>query len=95
MPRYSVSWSSDPRDPRKSHWWVLGGVITYTSQLLKDWEGGDHKALVRYLHRKGYTVTVLSHSEHVPPTLKYHKELLACTEALLSLLGDGTNEPME
>lgn len=87
MPMFSVSWNRDPkvRDPRASHWWVLDGVITYTSGMLKDWEGGEHKCLVRYLHRRGYTVTCLN-NECVPPTLKYHKELLCTVEALLNLM---------
>lgn len=95
MPLYRVKWSDDPKDPRASHWWVLGGVITYTSQMLKDWEGGSHAALVRYLHRRGFYVSVLSHKEHVPPTMKYHKELMACTSALIKLLDDRKHEPVD
>lgn len=86
MAMYGVKWSSDPRDPRASHWWVLNGVITYTSAALKDWEGGDHVALVRYLHRRGLYISMLN-SECVPHTQKYHKELLATVSAMLKLMG--------
>lgn len=87
MPLYSVNWNKDPKDktPRSSHWWVLCGVITYTSGMLKDWGGGEHKCLVRYLHKRGYTITC-HNTNPVPNTIKYHKELLCTVEALLLLL---------
>lgn len=87
MPMFVVNWNKDPkeRNPRASHWWVCNGVITYTSGKLKDWEGGDHKCLVRYLHRRGYTITCLN-NECVPNTQRYHRELLCSVEALLTLL---------
>lgn len=91
MPLYRVKWHSDPRDVRSSHWWVLNGVITYTSRMLKDWEGGDHVALVHHLSSRGKTISLLDVNQHVPLTIKYHKEMLANVEALLRLL-DSTNE---
>lgn len=86
MPAYKVKWHTCPRDPRSSRWWVLNGVITATSAALEDWVGGDHKALVRHLSRRHYTITLLNPREHVPPTLKYHKQLKANVDALLQLI---------
>lgn len=85
MPMFSVKWNKDPREPCSSHWWTLHGVITHTSGKLSDWIGGDHKALVRYLHRRGLTVT-FHNMECVPHTQKYHKQLLCTVEAFLKLL---------
>ena len=85
MAMYSVKWHPDKRDPSSSYWYECEGVITYASGLLKQWEGGSHKALVHFLHKKGKEIYWLSR-HCVPPTIKYHKELLACTEALLDLL---------
>jgi len=84
MALYQVHWK--PGEPNSSYWYTLNGVITYASGGLKDWEGGDHKALVRYLHRRGFTITQLDAQLCVPPTLKYHKQLLSCVDRLLALL---------
>ena len=84
MALFQVQWK--PGEPCSSHWYTLNGVITYTSGALKDWEGGDHKALVRYLHRRGFTITQLDPRPCVPPTLKYHKQLKDCVDRLLALL---------
>ena len=84
MALFQVQWK--PGKPNSSHWYTLNGVITYTSGALKDWEGGDHKALVRYLHRRGFTITQLDPRPCVPPTLKYHKQLKDCVDSLLTLL---------
>lgn len=84
MALFQVQWQ--PGKPRSLHWYTLNGVITYTSGALKDWEGGDHKALVRYLHRRGFTLTQLDSRPCVPSTLKYHKQLLSCMARLLALL---------
>ena len=86
MAMYQVKWHADPRDPRSSCWYTLNGVVTYASALLKEWEGGDHKALVRYLHRRGYSITQLDPTLCVPPTKTYHHQLLSCVGALLELL---------
>ena len=84
MALFQVQWK--PGEPHSSHWYTLNGVITYTSGALKDWEGGDHKALVRYLHRRGFTITQLDHRACFPPTRKYHKQLKDCVDKLLALL---------
>ena len=84
MALFQVEWK--PGEPRSSYWYTLNGVITYTSGALKDWEGGDHKALVRYLHRRGFTINQLDSRPCVPPTLKFHKQLLSCVDSLLELL---------
>jgi len=87
MAMYTVKWHLNPSDPRSSCWYELSGVITYASALLKEWEGGSHAALVRYLHRRD--LAVYWTSKHcVPPTLKYHKELLATVNSTLLLLGN-------
>lgn len=83
MAHYRVKWYDDPRDPRSSYWYTLDGVITSASGLLQDWVGGDHKALVRYLHRQGRDIHRLGR-ECVPPTLKYHRELLVELGALVA-----------
>lgn len=84
MALYQARWK--PGEPNSSHWYTLNGVITYASGGLKHWEGGDHVALVRYLHRRGITITQLNHTQCVPPTLKYHYQLKSCVDALLHLL---------
>ena len=87
MAHFQVRWHPEnPRNNNSSYWYTLNGVITYTSGALKDWEGGDHKALVRYLHRRGFTITQLDPRPCVPPTLKYHKQLKDCVDSLLALL---------
>lgn len=85
MAQYLVKWHKDPKDPRSSSWYECEGVITHTSGLLKQWEGGSHKALVHYLHKRGLVIVWLS-KECVPPTIVYHEKLLACANALVKLL---------
>lgn len=90
MAMYSVKWYSDPRDPRSSYWYECNGVITYCSGLLKEWEGGDHRALVRYFHRRDMTVMWVGKG-CVPPTKVYHQKLLDNVNALLRLLDHGSS----
>jgi hypothetical protein len=85
MAHFQVKWTEDRTNPRASHWYTLNGVITHTSPMLKDWVGGDHVCLVRYLHRRGHRIVRLS-SECVPPTLIYHKHLLDTVSAVVNLL---------
>lgn len=94
MPLYRVKWDNNPRDPRHSHWWVLNGVITAASGMLEKWVGCKHRDLVVYLKHRGRHVFMSSHKEHVPPTLKYHKQLKANVDALLQLIaGDRNGHP--
>ncbi len=86
MAHFQVRWHpGNPRNPNSSYWYTLNGVITYASGLLKDWVGGDHVCLVRYLRRRGHRIVRLS-SECVPPTQKYHKQLLSTVTAVIQLL---------
>lgn len=85
MAHYKVKWYSDPRDPRSSTWYELGGTITAASNLLKDWIGGSHRTLINYLRKRGLEVYRLS-NDCVPPTVKYHQQLKDCTDALIKLL---------
>ena len=91
MAHFQVYWSEDRSDPRASHWYTLNGVITYASGLLKDWEGGDHVCLVRYLRRRNKEIVYLG-PECVPPTLIYHKHLLDTVSAVVNLLENNNAE---
>ena len=85
MAHFQVKWGEDRKDPRSSHWYTLNGVITNTSPMLKDWVGGDHVCLVRYLRRRNKEIVYLG-PECVPPTLIYHKHLLDTVSAVVNLL---------
>lgn len=86
MAMYQVRWSKDPKEPRSSYWYTLGGRITYASGLLKEWVGKPHRELATHLYNMGYFTQWLS-NECCPNTQKFHKELLETTNAFLKLLG--------
>lgn len=91
MAHYRVEWKKSTRtEPRFSHWWALDGVITHTSAALVNWIGLPNQQLIQFLRDAGYC-PIKTSKECVPPTLKYHKELLSCVEGLLNLL----NQPEE
>lgn len=94
MAHWQVFWQGYP-DYKASHWHELGGVITYASRMIKHWEGRRHGDLVAALAR-GERVCRLSDGKPryvslldghcVPPTKKYHRQLLANVERLVCLL---------
>lgn len=60
MAHFRVRWHPEnPRNNNSSYWYTLNGVITYASGLLKDWVGGDHVCLVRYLRRRNKEIVYL------------------------------------
>lgn len=93
MAHYQVYWHKAPKEaPRASHWYTLGGVIVWASPVLSDWVGRRHGDLVRHLWHnpkplwwidEAQRSPVLLDDHCVPPTLKYHKQLMQCLEALL------------
>ena len=87
MAHYLVYWSSSESGPRASNWYTLDGVITHASPALKEWQGGDHKALVRYLHRHGYSITHINNL-CAPTSIAYHNQLKSCVDSLLQLMNE-------
>lgn len=84
---FVVRWSNKPT---ASHWHSLGGIVVWASSCLHQWVGGEHRCLIRYLHRRGYPVMQLD-SHVVPKTKKYHQQLLDNVEAVLRLLEENRN----
>lgn len=93
MAHYQVFWQKgDKEPPLSSHWYTLNGFVVWASPQLRDWTGALHRDLVVALYR-GHTpfagvqsrsrYPVLLDDHCVPPTLKYHKQLMQCLKALL------------
>jgi hypothetical protein len=82
MAHYAVYWQKGNEGrPLASHWYELNGVITYASPVLEDWVGKSHKELVGELWEG--RASPWWDDNCVPPTMKYHLQLLRCVNALL------------
>lgn len=93
MAHFQVYWrAGKDGPPLASHWYTLGGVVVWASPALIDWVGKRHADLVRELQvgiagcwgvdDKPRTPEWLD--DHcVPPTQKYHKQLMQCIAALV------------
>lgn len=94
MAHYQVYWrkGNGRAGPLASHWYELNGVITWASPVLERWVGKSHRDLLTHLHFNPAPMRGMDPApryaerldEHcVPPTLKYHKQLMQCIAALL------------
>lgn len=86
--RWRVDWNRgrwSDKGPRVSTFWTCDGYVVAASGALTDWIGRRASALHATLHRR-YFVAVPEHDEAVPHTVKYHKQLKANVDALVSLL---------
>lgn len=75
-----------------SHWYTLGGVVVWASPVLAGWVGKPHTDLTKFLYYNQSPVFGVSREPRVPeklddhcvpPTMKYHRQLMQCLEALL------------
>lgn len=93
MAHYQVYWRKG-RDgpPMASHWYTLGGVISWASPVLAQWVGKPHTELVSHLYYRQSPVFGVAKEQRtaerlddhcVPPTMKYHKQLMRCLDALV------------
>jgi len=83
MAHYQVYWRTGKEGPRASHWYTLGGVITWASPVLKRWVGKRHGDLIGSLWATGQRTPILLDHHCVPPTIAYHKQLSQCLAALV------------
>lgn len=89
--KYEIDWhGGDHRKtrehgPRRSQVWVLNGVVVEATTAFKGDIGKFWSEVAISCERRGFTFKAVS-TECVPHTVKYHKQLLANTTALLTLL---------
>lgn len=86
--KWRVDWNRgqyDVRGPRLSFFWTYEGRVSAATPALSRLVGRKTAHAIESLYRSGFTVKQVAH-EAVPPTLKYHKQLLANVTALLTLL---------
>lgn len=93
MAHYQVHWRKGKQGPpQASHWYTLNGVIVWASPVLEDWVGKCHSDLVHHLWTNPKPLWWMCEDQRaptklddycVPPTQKYHKQLMQCLEALL------------
>ena len=103
MAHYNVYWrAGKDGPPLASHWYTLGVIIVWASPVLEDWVGKRHADLEVWLREENgpWWAKPLSRRAHkldddcVPPTQKYHKQLMQCIAALVEQpCQDPTNNP--
>ena len=92
MAHFQVYWQAGKDGPPlASHWYTLGAIIVWASPVLEDWVGKRHADLEVWLREENgpWWAKPLSRRAHkldddcVPPTQKYHKQLMQCIAALV------------
>lgn len=89
--RYDIDWNGGDRallkknGPRASNVWVLRGYVVAASTAFKGDIGMPWPGIMERCKRNGMSIQGVA-SEAVPPTVKYHRELLACVTGLLDSL---------